>query len=258
MNVLAIIPARGGSKAVKLKNIHLFNGKPLMAYTIGDAKRSRLISRVVVSTDNQEIASVAESLGAEVPFLRPPEIATCTTPDLPVVRHCAEFLKQQGWNADIIVWLRPTQIFRTANDIDLMIEKCIQNEHFHSVRAICKASYPPHWMKVIRGEYLEAFLPSEPVYTRRQDLPEVYQGNGTIEVFRYSTVLTTDSMYGHKVGYYMMDDWSHIDVDTYDDLLRAEVLYQKWIEIGGNNGPMTGAGTARVQEFNMNERDRSV
>ena len=148
MNVLGIIPARGGSKRIHQKNIKKLNGFPLISYTIKTALKSRIINKLIVSTDDEGIAAVAEDYGAEVPFRRPSEFAGDNSHEFYSILHSIEKLKENNWHTDIIVFLRPTCIFRTEKSIDSAVQK-LQESSYDSVRAISKAVYPPHWMKRI-------------------------------------------------------------------------------------------------------------
>lgn len=227
MNVLALIPARGGSKGIKRKNIKPLNGKPLISYSIEEALKSRYITRIVVSTDDDEIARVAKQCGVEVPFMRPKDLAEDHIPDFPVIEHALLWFDKRDWKADYVVFLRPTNIFRTIDDIDRAIEKMLGSD-FDSIRGISKAVYPPYWMKRVVGEKLIPFIETGYEGTRRQELPEVYQGNGTVEVIKRETILKKKSMYGENIGFVIMDDIATVDIDTELDFKMAECLYPWW------------------------------
>ena len=147
--VIAIIPARGGSKTIKYKNLALLNGKPLVYYSIKSAIKSKLVDRVIVSTDNKRIKSVALKYGAEVPFLRPKNLSGDKVLDYPVINHVLKKLKLNTIkNKDtIIIYLRPTQPLRSSKDIDKAINYMIKKNNVDCVRSIRKAIYPPFWMK---------------------------------------------------------------------------------------------------------------
>lgn len=227
MNVLALIPARGGSKGIKRKNIKPLNGKPLISYSIEEALKSRYITRIVVSTDDDEIARVAKQCGVEVPFMRPKDLAEDHIPDFPVIEHALLWFDNRDWKADYVVFLRPTNIFRTIDDIDRAIEKMLGSD-FDSIRGISKAVYTPYWMKRVVGEKLIPFIETGYEGTRRQELPEVYQGNGTVEVIKRETILKKKSMYGENIGFVIMDDIATVDIDTELDFKMAECLYPWW------------------------------
>lgn len=226
-NILALIPARGGSKGIKHKNIKPLNGRPLISYTIEEALKSKYINRTVVSTDDNKIASVARQYGAEVPFMRPNDLAKDHIPDFPVIEHALLWFDDKDWKVDYVVFLRPTNIFRTIDDIDRAIEKMLGSD-FDSIRGISKAVYPPYWMKRVVGEKLIPFIETGYEGTRRQELPEVYQGNGTVEVIKRETILKKKSMYGENIGFVIMDDIATVDIDTELDFKMAECLYPWW------------------------------
>lgn len=226
-NILGLIPARGGSKGVKRKNIKLLNGKPLIVYSIEEALKSTYINKIVVSTDDPEIANISIKYKAEIPFIRPKKLAKDHTPDFPVIEHALLWFDNHNWKVDYIVFLRPTNPFRTASEIDKAIEKILGTD-FDSVRGISKAVYSPYWMKRIVGNRLIPFIETGYEGTRRQDLPDVYQGNGTVEVIKRKTILEKKSMYGEKIGFILMDDIATVDIDSEINFKIAEVLYPWW------------------------------
>ena len=150
MNILAIIPARAGSKSVPHKNIRMIGGKPMLAHSINHAKASNYINRVIVSTDSEAYADIAREYGAEVPFIRPEEYATDTALDYDVFLHALTWLKEQeGYEADIVVQLRPTYPIRDVKDIDNMIQLLLDCPNADSVRSMAKATEIPYkmWLK---------------------------------------------------------------------------------------------------------------
>jgi CMP-N,N'-diacetyllegionaminic acid synthase len=227
MGTLAIIPARGGSKGIPRKNIKEFNGKPLISYTISAALGSVRVDKVIVSTDDDEIARVANSCGAEVPFKRPAEISKDSSTDHQFLKHAVEWFRERGEIFETIVFLRPTNIFRTSEDIDNAILKLSESSN-DSVRGVSKAVYSPYWMKKLEGDRLVPFLESEYTYARRQLLPEVFQGNGTVEVLKSDLILNQENFYGDNIGYLKMDDISAIDIDTPLDFAMAEFLHSRF------------------------------
>lgn len=147
MNVLAVIPARSGSKSVVNKNIRDFNGKPMLAHSIEHAKASKYINRIILSTDSQEYALIGQEYGAEIPFIRPEEYATDDALDIDVFYHCLKFLEEkEGYKADVVVQLRPTYPIRDVEDIDNMIEILLNNKEIDSVRSIASATEIPYKM----------------------------------------------------------------------------------------------------------------
>jgi CMP-N,N'-diacetyllegionaminic acid synthase len=230
MNVLAIIPARGGSKGIKKKNLIHFNGLPLLAHSIRHAKASRLITRVIVSTDDDEIRLVALRHGAEAPFKRPEELAEDHVLDFPVFEHALNHLKaNENYNPDLVVHLRPTAPHRKPGWIDEAVILLKEHPRADSVRSVSKPDKHPYRMFTIDGEgYLDPIMKHEhptPYLLRRQDLPEVYYYNCVIDVTRPATIFQKHSLTGDKILPYIMNPDDVIDIDTPRDLLIAECLF---------------------------------
>lgn len=227
MEVLAIIPARSGSKSVKDKNIRLINGKPMLAYSIEHAKKSSSINRTIISTDSKEYADIAAKYGCEVPFLRPNEYATDTALDFDVFFHALTFLREQEkYVPDIVVQLRPTYPIRCVDDIDNMVDLLISHKEADSVRCIVKAREIPHKMWKRDGDKIEPLLSDihEAYNMPRQALPDIYYQNACIDVIRASTILEKKSMSGDFIlGYEMTHNF---DIDTEEDFLRASRLIE--------------------------------
>ncbi len=221
MKIIALIPARGGSKGVPRKNIRPLAGKPLIAWSIAAAKAAPSIARIVVSTDDAEIAEVAKAAGAEVPFLRPASLAEDATPDYPVCLHALDQLDA----ADVVVWLRPTAPLRTASDIENAI--AILNERgADSVRSVVASKAHPYWMKSLDDGLLSAFIPGKDEFShpQRQKLPPVFMLNGAVDVMRSAVVRTSGGLWGQRVAAYVMPPERSIDIDTLQDFKRAEEL----------------------------------
>jgi CMP-N-acetylneuraminic acid synthetase len=176
-NILGVITARGGSKGIPGKNIKLLGAKPLIAYTIEAAKKSRLLTHLIVSTDDEEIAAVAKQYGAEVPFMRPKELSQDNTPHLPVMQHAIEFMeKKLGIIFDYSVIFQPTSPFRTVEDIDGTLQKLIDTGADSAV-SVCEIEPSAHPMKVkkLAGDRVLPYCIEEPEGIRRQDLPIAYK-----------------------------------------------------------------------------------
>lgn len=221
--ILAIIPARSGSKSVKHKNIKLIDGKPMLAYSIEHAQKSNYINRIIVSTDSEEYAGIAREYGAETPFIRPDEYATDTALDIDVFVHALQFLKrEEDYEPDIVVHLRPTYPIRNVSDIDAMIEMLISNPSADSIRSVSAAKEVPHKMWYLANDrIMTPILQDIPeAYNKpRQQLPRILYQNANIDVVRTSVVLEQHSMSGRKImGYEMKDNF---DIDTEDDFERA-------------------------------------
>ena len=228
MKVLGLIPARGGSKSIPKKNIKIFCGKPLIVWKIEAAIKSGVISRLVVSTDDQEIAAVARQYGAEVPFLRPAELATDTTPTLSVVQHALSWLRQEeDYDPDTAVLLEPTspsvQPFHIQEAIDLFVKTGAD-----SVISVVEvpSEYHPYWQFTM-GEYgrLSLFTGESirQMVSRRQDLPKTHHRNGVIYVFKPRLVFDPHpSIYGDDIRAYPMDPQYSSDINNLGDWIEAE------------------------------------
>jgi len=229
--VLAIIPARAGSKGVPRKNIRSLLGKPLIAYSIESARASQYIDRVIVSTDGKEIAKIAKKYGAEVPFVRPAELARDDTPDFPVFAHCLQWLKEQeGYTPDLIVHLRPTGPLRTAAEIDEAVEVLENCPQADSIRSVEEPSKPPYKMWRPAKTYMRPFaeVPGlKDAHTApRQYLPKVYQTTADIGVCRLKTVTEKKSIIGTRVLPYVLKRPT-IDIDKIFDFEIAKLLMQR-------------------------------
>lgn len=230
MNIIAIIPARGGSKGIELKNLADVNGKPLIYYSIKHALECELIDRVIVSTDHDEIAEVSKSFGAEVPFLRPEELAQDHVLDHPVFEHVLNYLKEtEDYKADIVVHLRPTAPYRKNEWLTASIKKLIESPSADSVRSVSEVKQHPYRMfDIDEGGFLKPIMTekhAEPYLLRRQDLPDLYYYNCVIDVSRYSTIMDQASMTGKNMLPFIMSDEDTIDIDTPIDLEILRSVY---------------------------------
>jgi CMP-N,N'-diacetyllegionaminic acid synthase len=224
---LAIIPARGGSRGIPRKNILSLLGKPLIAYTIEAARKACLIGRVLVSTDDPEIAAVATQFGAEVPFLRPPELARDETPTLPVLQHLLSQLKtMENYEPEIIVLLQPTSPLRRVGDIDKAVT-LLQQTSADSVVSLCVAEHSPYWMNRLESDRVLPFLENVPEYARRQDLPPVYRINGAVYATRRRILMEQNRLLGKNTHGIVMDAESSVDIDTPLDLKIAMLILQE-------------------------------
>ncbi len=229
---LALIPARGGSKGIPRKNIKLFCGKPLIAWTIEEAKKSKHITRIIVSTDDEEIAGIARRYGAEV-LRRPSEISGDSTPDLPVFEHAIRTLEADNYLPEFVVHLRATGPLRVALDINRGIELLLENPQADSVRAVMKA--PLHPLKTYalgEGGVLGPFVPAgvfsieEPFNLPWQNLPRAYTTGGYLSVIRPATILA-GSMSGSTMLGFEVDPAHVVDIDTQAQFLLAEMLMRE-------------------------------
>ncbi|GFZ33726.1 hypothetical protein CSC2_42520 [Clostridium zeae] len=224
LEVLAIIPARGGSKGVPKKNIKSLLDKPLIAYTIEAAKKSKYINRVVVSTDDNEIADISKQYGAEVPFLRPNELATDLSPTNDAILHVvSELYRIEGYRPKIICLLQCTSPLRDSEDIDGTIEKMISTKSDAAV-SVCEVECNPYWTNILKDDKLEYFLEEGKRITRRQDLPPVYRLNGAVYVVDREVFLEQKTLEPENMTGYIMESDKSIDIDTIIDFKLAELL----------------------------------
>jgi len=224
---LGIIPARGGSKSIPGKNIVELKGKPLIAYTIEAALESNL-NKVIVSTDDEEIAKVASDYSAEV-IMRPVELAQDDTPTLPVLQHVVESLED---DFDFIVTLQPTSPFRTAQHIDeamQLFENDPTADTLVSVILVPHNMIPFSQMTMYKG-YLKQFINQDPAILRRQDKPKYFARNGPAILIINTGQLLKGELYSGKSLSYIMNNINSIDIDYKEDLLIAEQLYNFWRE----------------------------
>lgn len=225
MKIVAIIPARSGSKSIKDKNIQSFLGKPLLVHSIDHALKSKLIDKVILSTDSEQYAEFGRLAGAEVPFLRPASISEDHSLDIETFEHALDFLeKDQSYIPDIVVHLRPTSPLRNADDIDRMIQLLHENKNADSVRAITKSKDTPFkmWFKgedhqiipvLDKKEFPEAYnMP-------RQALPQAFMQTASIDVIRTRTIVEKKSMTGDVILGYEIEDF--IDIDHFADYEHA-------------------------------------
>jgi N-acylneuraminate cytidylyltransferase len=225
--VLAIIPARGGSKRIPHKNIKLLAGKPLIEYTIDTAKKSKYIDRIITSTDDKEIADISLRAGSEIPFIRPTEFATDSATDFQVIYHAINWMiDRESYKPDIIVQLRPTSPLRTVEDIDLAIEMIVSNQNVDSVRTVTLPEQSPYKMYKINGDGLIDPILSyndipESYNLPNQDLPKIYKQVGYVDVIWTKVILEKKKMSGDKIlplilpiaysGINVPEDWDYYE-----------------------------------------------
>jgi CMP-N,N'-diacetyllegionaminic acid synthase len=229
MKVLGIIPARGGSKGVPRKNIRLLCGKPLIQYTAEAALASRRLSRVILSTEDEEIAEVGRGCGLEVPFLRPTELARDETPSLPVVQHAVRWIEGNGDRYDLICVLQPTNPLRRAEDID----SCIQLLEASGADAVMTVlsvppEFNPHWVYLPDEAGLLRLSTGEAdPLPRRQALPAAFHREGSVYVTRRNVLMEENSLYGSSLRGHLMSANQCINIDTEEDWQRAEKILDK-------------------------------
>jgi CMP-N,N'-diacetyllegionaminic acid synthase len=222
-----VIPARGGSKGLPGKNLRRLGSLSLIGHAVASAREALSLTHFIVSTDSPEIAEEAKRQGAEVPFLRPPELATDRAGMLSVLQHAVRWLEQSvGVRPDLIVTLQPTSPFRTGVEIDATIRKVIETGS-DSAQTLCEASYHPFFMKTLEGDRTVALFPDGHKYVRRQDAPPVYQPSGAVYVTHYSTLMALGHILGEDNRGVVMDFEASVNIDTEWDFLLAELLLRE-------------------------------
>ncbi|USD32712.1 MULTISPECIES: acylneuraminate cytidylyltransferase family protein [Vibrio] len=225
MKILAIVPARGGSKRLPGKNIKCLHGKPLIQWAIESASDIEEISRVIVSTDSPEIAKIASQSGGEVPFMRPKELASDTSSSTDVVKHALKFYERQGEYFDYVLLLQPTSPIRNAEHVTEAI-KLLQLKEADAVVSVCKSEHSPLWTNTLPDDLsMDQFITDDIKNTRSQDLPSFYRLNGAIYLsnvkrfYEESTMLLSSNIYAYK-----MDNECSVDIDHELDFLVAEAI----------------------------------
>jgi CMP-N-acetylneuraminic acid synthetase len=224
--ILAIVPARGGSKSIPSKNLIPVGGKPLIAYSIEQARTSRLVTRAIVSTDDAEIADVARAHGGEVPFLRPAEYAQDMSPDIDVFRHALQWLvDHEGYRPELVVHLRPTGPVRRVELIDQAIALMLEHPEADALRSVSAPIQTPYKMWRIDDGYLRPLLTVEGVTESycapRQSLPDVWWQNGYVDIIRPRSILELGLMCGHTVLPFVVDE-PILEIDYADSLPLVE------------------------------------
>ena len=224
--ILAIIPARGGSKRLANKNLLPLNGKPLIGWSIDEAKVSKYIDRLIVSTDSQEIREVAKAFGADTPFLRPSELAEDETRSIDVVIHAVHFLKAE--NYDYVILLQPTSPLRDVDDIDGAIEYFF-DKNATSIIGVCEMEHSPIWSNTLdEDRSMDRFLDPKYNNSRSQDLPTYYRINGAFYMSKVNSVLENETFFiDHDIYAYIMSLEHSVDIDTYIDFTTAEAILKQ-------------------------------
>jgi N-acylneuraminate cytidylyltransferase len=233
MKILCLILARGGSVRIPKKNIKKLGRYPLIYYTIQAAKKSKYINRIIVSTNDKEIARIAKKYGAEVPFYRPKEISRADSTELEAFEHALNWLKEnEEYVPDLIVKLFPTSPFRTVESIDKAIKLMLANPQADSVRSVRLCSEHPYKMWVIKDSRMRSFIPVEQkpkeAHTLSyQVLPKVYIQNACIDVTKPSNIWNKKSITGTEIIPFVMDEIESIDINTPLDFVVAEIILKK-------------------------------
>ena len=241
--ILALIPARGGSKSIPHKNIRPFAGHPLIAYSIAAGSQAQTVTRVIVSTDDEEIAAVARQYGAETPFLRPAEFAQDNTTDLPVFEHALGWLAEhENYRPEVVVQLRPTSPIRPPDCVDRAVRLLLEHPEADSVRGVVPSGQNPHkmWRIGADGRMMPLLTVeglAEPYNAPRQALPPTYWQTGHIDAIRVATIYARKSLSGDAILPLVIDPKYTIDIDTLNDWRRAE-----WLIAQGDLPMVTPAG----------------
>ena len=223
--ILAIIPARGGSKRLPRKNILDLAGKPLIAWSIDAAKNSQYIDRVILSSDDAEIIKVAEEFGCDVPFTRPKELAEDATRSIDVVTHALKSLEEIY---DYVILLQPTSPLRTSQDVDSAIELCFKKEAT-SVIGVCEMEHSPLWSNTLdESMSMDNFLDDKYNNSRSQDLPTYYRINGAFYMSKVESVLKEETFFVKENIYaFLMSQEHSVDIDTKLDFIIAEAVFKQ-------------------------------
>lgn len=221
--VLGLVPARGGSKGVPGKNLRVLAGRPLLEYTARAARESRVLDRVILSTDSPEIADAGRRAGLEVPFMRPEALARDDTPMLPVVQHAMDALAAGGWVADVIVLLQPTSPLRRPHHIRDAVE-LLRRTGADSVVSVVELPrhLSPDYVMRIDGDVLRPFVPEGERVTRRQDARPAYSRDGTVYAFRRTTLERFGDIYGDDCRPLVVDAAESLSIDSPADWDAAE------------------------------------
>ncbi|MDP7367439.1 MAG: acylneuraminate cytidylyltransferase family protein [Candidatus Pacebacteria bacterium] len=223
--ILAVITARGGSKGIPGKNIKILGDKPLIAYTIEVAKKSDLISNLIVSTDDEETADISKRYEADVPFIRPEELSQDDTPHLLVMQHAIKFMEDKlGITFDYVVILQPTSPFRTKEDLDNTIQKLIDTSADSAVSLVEIEENHPMKIKKIEGNRVLPYSVEEVFGTRRQDLPVAYKRNSAVYVMKRDLIMKDNELYGAYITGHIVPKERSIDIDTPLDWIKAEYM----------------------------------
>lgn len=222
--ILVLIPARGGSKRLPGKNIKQLNGKPLIAYTIEAALRSKFIDKIVLSTDSEKIRSIALKMGIEVPFLRPRRLSSDSATSYSALMHAINFYKKiYNQSYDIIVMLQPTSPLRSSMDIDQAVE-LLFTKSAKAVVSVCESNYPACWLNTLpKNGSMKSFL--KPKFNKpRQKLPQYFRLNGAIYIAYSDYLINQKGFFGPETFAYVMPQERSVDIDTEFDFKIAEFI----------------------------------
>jgi len=229
LKILSLIPARGGSKGIPMKNSRFFGKKPLIGYTIETAKKSKIFDKIIVSTDNKKIAKISESFGAEVPLLRPKSISTNTTTIFKVIEHIMKYLEnQECYVPDIIFVLQPTSPFRTSQMI-VKSYKILKNSNATSVISVTKVKEHPYISFWQKGNYLKPFQKNFEKHSIRQNRTPLFYPTGSIYAFWTKNLKNHKSIYGPRIMPLIVNQKEfNLDIDDPYDFFIGEMTLKFW------------------------------
>ena len=222
-NTLGVIPARGGSKGIKNKNIHQLNGLPLIYHTINEGLKSKLLTDIIVSTDSIDIKNISEKYGAECPFIRPKELSTDDALAIPTIQHAVRtYEKIVGFKYDFILMLQPTAPLRKANDIDNALLELITKDADGIISVVDVDNFHPIKMKIIDNGFLNDYKDYEVENPPRQELPPVFIVNGAIYATKRDVIMKQNTFKGKICLPYIMPQERSVNIDNFSDFIVAE------------------------------------
>ncbi|MEW6573296.1 MAG: acylneuraminate cytidylyltransferase family protein [Bacillota bacterium] len=223
LSVLGVIPARTGSKGIPGKNVAPLAGKPLLVYTIEAARKSEVFDFFLVSTDGEETARIAREAGAEVPFFRPPELATDTAAGIDVLRHAMKWFQERDKKHDCVMYLQPTSPLRTAEDIRAALDMLIDRKA-DAVVSVCETEHHPWWSNTLPEDGCMADFLRPDIPAARQELPKYYRLNGAVYLARWDFIISRTTWFGPATYAYIMPRERSVDIDGPVDFILAEAL----------------------------------
>lgn len=229
MKILGLVTARGGSKGIPGKNIKVLGHQPLIAYVIQDGLHANMIDKLIVSTDSEDISEVAKRYGAEIPFIRPAELAFDHTPSLDVVLHAIHFLEEKGNFYDAVCLLQPTSPFKPQGFIDVCIQKFIDTQADSLVSVLeVPHEYNPHWTFEMNDTgHLSIATGDAALIPRRQELPKAYHRDGSVYISKIALIKEMKVLVGGRTVGVLSDSRYYSNLDTLEDWTNAELTYKK-------------------------------
>jgi len=226
-SILGLIPARGGSKRLPGKNIRPLLGKPLIAWTIEQALESKYLDRVIVSTDSKEIAEISKKYGADVPFIRPYELATDESKSIDVSLHVIKWMEENHKSYDLLMLLQPTSPLRNSSDIDKAIELFFEKDA-SAIISVCETENHPYWSNILPPDHcMKNFLKKHLSNKNKQDLPVFYRLNGAIYLAYWNYLKQNKTFFGSNTFAYVMPKERSLDIDEELDFIQAEILMER-------------------------------